>query len=103
MLEKNKFINPNRKSKKVLHGNYARIDPNAEITSAFINQAISQVDGSADGVPHTGEQNVAHTRDWVSESKMKPKPGLSSWTGPVFITGSIPLLCALYTLFPATA
>ena len=69
MLEKNKFINPNRKSKKVLHGNYARIDPTAEITSAFINQAISQVDGSADGVPHTSEQNVAHTRDWVSESK----------------------------------
>lgn len=70
MIEKNRLINMGHEPKrnKALHGNYAHIDPNAEISSAFINQAISQVDGYDNGCPMVGEDDVVRAKQWVDDN-----------------------------------
>ena len=70
-FEKNRYIHPEGPGRKILHGNYARIDPNAEVTSAFINQAISQVEGYRNGTPIVDEDDVIRARNWVNENKLK--------------------------------
>ncbi|MFR1110779.1 MAG: hypothetical protein ACLSDO_06575, partial [Anaerotruncus colihominis] len=69
-FEKNRYIHPEGPGRKILHGNYARIDPNAEVTSAFINQAISQVEGYRNGTPIVDEDDVIRARNWVNENKL---------------------------------
>ena len=46
MLEKNRLIHPERKRSRTRHDHFAQVDPNAENTSAFINQAVSQAEGA---------------------------------------------------------
>ena len=43
---------------------------NAEVTSAFINQAISQVEGYRNGTPIVDEDDVIRARNWVNENKL---------------------------------
>lgn len=69
-FEKNRYIHPEGPGRKILHGNYARIDPNGEVTSAFINQAISQVEGYRNGTPIVDEDDVIRARNWVNENKL---------------------------------
>ena len=40
------------------------------ITSAFINQAISQVEGYRNGTPIVDEDDVIRARNWVNENKL---------------------------------
>lgn len=54
MLEKNRLIHPERKKSRTRRDHFAQVDPNAEITSAFINQAVSQAEGVPD--PSTREE-----------------------------------------------
>ncbi|MEM1485932.1 hypothetical protein V6615_13840 [Oscillospiraceae bacterium PP1C4] len=68
MNEENKMMNLSRKKNKMLHGNYTKIDPHAQITSAFINQAITQVDGYDNNTPITPEDFVIQAKNWVDHN-----------------------------------
>lgn len=56
MLEKNRLIHPERRKSRVRHEQYAQVDPNAEITTAFINQAVSHAEGQNGPPAEDGER-----------------------------------------------
>lgn len=69
MFEKNKLIHPGKHKDKLLHGNYAKVDPHAEFTSAFINQAITQIDHFDGVTPIPSEEDVIQAKNWVDENE----------------------------------
>ena len=57
MLEKNRLIHPERRKSRVRHEQYKQVDPNAEITTAFINQAVSHTEGRNGPPPEDGKNS----------------------------------------------
>lgn len=68
MLDQNISFEQSRKKSKLLHGNYARIDPHAEIESTFDSLAIAQVDHYDHGTPIPSIENVVQAKKWVDEN-----------------------------------
>lgn len=64
-----KSITPNPRKQKILHGNGARVDPHAEVVSAFLTQAITSVDHFDNVTPMVSDIDVVRARDWSIENK----------------------------------
>ncbi len=69
MLENDRLVNLTKKKNKILHGNYAKEDPHAEFTSAFINQAITQAEGHHHNTPIPSEESVIQAKNWVDHNE----------------------------------
>ncbi len=67
MLEKNNLIHPGRPKHKRQQRVGAAVDPHAEMTSAFINQAITSTEGYRSDFPRMEAGTVINSKDWMQE------------------------------------
>ncbi|MBE6906808.1 hypothetical protein [Marasmitruncus massiliensis] len=65
MLEKNSLIHPGRKKRSRQRKVDAAVDPHAEMTNAFINQAITSTEGYRNDFPRTEAGVVIPSTDWM--------------------------------------